>query len=170
MSAVADRFPRATTRPAEWDVLLPDEGERVPCQVWMRRKGPGYWLMRWATRLARLLGADVSNPNGIEEAGTVETEEEAKDLCRIIYQKTGGRYAVTYDPVIVGRVFPLEAVIAPHDRRWRPFDPFKVFDFSATEAVKEQARHKLITVDEWKEMQATKAILSGALTSAEPRL
>src|SRR5919205_6107 len=148
MAALAERLTRANVRPAEWDALMPDDGGRVPWQVWMRRKGAGYWLMRWATRLARRLGADVSNPNGIEEAGTFWTEAEAQDLCRIIHQVTGGRYAVTYDPVIVGRAYPLKSLIAPRDERLKPFDPFKTFDFSATDAVNEQARHVLVSVDE----------------------
>jgi hypothetical protein len=164
MSTIARHIPRATTRPAEWDALLPSE-EGGPWQVWMRKKGPGYWLMRWSTRLARLLGADVSNPNGIEEGGVVETEDEARDLCRIIYRATQGRYAVTYDRIIVGRVFSVKSVIAPRDQRWGTFDPFKVFDFSATEAVKEQAKHELVSVDL---MNEVRAILSGALRS-EPR-
>lgn len=123
---------------------MPDEGERIPWQVWTRKKGPGYWLMRWATKVSRLLGADVSNPNGIEEPATFWTEEEAKDLCRLIHQRFGGRYAATYGPVVVGRVHPFESVKAVGDKR---FDPFQAFDFSATDAIREQARHVLISVD-----------------------
>ena len=64
----------ATVRPVEWDALMPSEGERIPWQVWTRKKGPGYWLMRWATKVSRLLGADVSNPNGIEEPAAFWSE------------------------------------------------------------------------------------------------
>lgn len=136
---------------------MPEEGERIPWQVWTREKGPGYWLMRWATKVSRLLGADVSNPNGIEEPAAFWTEEEAKDLCRLIHQRFEGRYAVTYGPVVVGRVHPFESVKAVGDKR---FDPFKVFDFSATDAVKEQARHVLVSVDTLQEITA-------ALTDAQ---
>lgn len=166
MATVAAQLER-TARPAEWDVLMPAEGEPVPWQVWTRRKGAGYWLMRWATRLARLLGADVSNPNGIEEAGAFWTEDEAKDLCRLIHRQTGGRYAVTYGPVVVGRVHPLKAVKAVGDKR---FAPFKVFDFGATAAVKEQARHILVRVEEWEEVQAAKVILTDAVSGTRPHV
>lgn len=147
MSVEAIHIPRATSRPVEWDALMPEEGERIPWQVWTRKKGPGYWLMRWATKVSRLLGEDVSNPNGIEEPATFWTEEEAKDLCRIIHRETKGRYAVTYGPVVVGRVHPLKSVKAVGDKR---FDPFKTYDFSATDAVKEQARHILVDVEDWR--------------------
>jgi hypothetical protein len=133
----------------------------------MRRKGAGYWLMRLATRLARLLGADVSNPNGIEEAGTFWTEDEAQDLCRIIYRETGGAYAVTYDPVLVGRAYGVKSVIAPRDCRWRTFDPFKAFDFSATDAVKEQARHVLVSVADLEEIRRH---LTGTREMVRPRV
>jgi hypothetical protein len=173
MAATVAQLDRArTARPKAWDTLLPSE-EGGPWQVWVRRKGPGYWLMRYATRLSRLLGEDVSNPNGMEEGGTVETEDEARDLCRIIYERAGGRYAVTYTPLVVGRVYPFEGVLAAGDKRFKPprrFDPFKVFDFSATDAVREQARHVLISVDELREIRETRAILTGALPTAEPRL
>jgi hypothetical protein len=160
MAASAAHLERsATARPAEWGALMPSD-EGGPWQVWMRKKGAGYWLMRWATRLARLLGADVSNPNGLEEAGAVETEDEARDLCRLIHQKTGGRYAVTYDRVVVGRVFPVESLIAPLDRGWGSYDPFRAFDFSATDAVREQARHELVDAGELARLREQDAILS----------
>lgn len=164
-----------TARPAAWDALMPEEGERIPWQVWMRWKGSAYWVHRWATKLARFtaeverrLGRDVpqpvGNPNGLEEPATVWTEEEAKDLCRLIYREYGGRMAVTYGPLLVSRVHPFRSVKAVGDKK---FDPFRVFDFSATEAVKEQARHMLITVDEYEEVRA---ILTGALKKPEPRV
>jgi hypothetical protein len=171
MATVAAKLEsQVTTRPAEWDVLMPSEGERVPWQVWTRRKGAGYWLMRWATKLCaavvrveRIFGRDVpdapSNPNGLEEPATFWTEEEAKDLCRIIYQRFGGRMAVTYGPLVVGRVHPFEYVKAVGDR---PFDPFKAFDFSATDAVKEQARHVLVPVDDVRDLHGYLARMAEA--------
>src|SRR5687767_5817819 len=123
MATAAERLSSpARTRPAEWDVLMPSDGGPVPWQVWTRWKGSGYWLMRWATKLCRaavwierhVLGRDVpdapSNPNGLEEPAAFWSEEEAKDLCRIIHQRYGGRMAVTYGPVVVGRVHPLQTV------------------------------------------------------------
>lgn len=164
MAAVAKALASPKTRPASWDVLMPDDGSGVLWQVWMRRKGPGYWLMRYATRLARLLGAPVTNPNALEDGGTFKTEGEARDLCRIAHGRTGGRYAVTYTPVLVGRAYPLTPVVAAGDRY---FDPFKVFDFSATDAVREQARHVLVSVDELDELRA---ILTGTRETVRPRL
>jgi hypothetical protein len=175
VSAIAQRVPRATVRPAEWDALMPDDGERIPWQVWMRWKGSGYWIHRWATKLARFtsrveraLGREVppciGNPNGLEEPATVWTEGEAQDLCRLIRQKYGRRMAVTYGPLLVGRVHPFESVKAVGDQK---FDPFGVYDFSATDAVNKQARHMLITVEEYEQ---TRAILTGALAKPEPRV
>jgi hypothetical protein len=127
----------------------------------MRPKGAGYYILRYATRLARFsweverrlgrkdLPPKPTNPNGLEEAGTVATEDEAQDLCRIIHRATKGRYAVTYTPLVVGRVYPFESVMAAGDRY---FDPFKEFDFSATDAVKEQAKHVLVSVDDLKQL------------------
>jgi len=158
----------AEARPVGWAALLPYDGEQGTLwQVWMRERGAGYWLLRWATRLANLLrrSAPLSNPNGLEDGGTYRTLEEAEDFCRIVHRDTGGRKAVTISPVVVGRAFPVRPERARGDR---PFDPFTVFDFSATEAVKEQARHVLITVEEWEEAKEAKAILSGALRT-EPR-
>jgi hypothetical protein len=104
----------------------------------------------------------VSNPNGIEEAAAFWTEEEARDLCRLIYEQTGGAYAVTYGPVVVGRVHPLTSVPAIGDKR---FDPFAAFDFSATEAVKEQARHVLVSVDDLRQLTSD---LTGIRDTARP--
>jgi hypothetical protein len=165
----------ARTRPTAWDALMPsEEGERIPWQVWMRRKGAGYWLMRWATKLCRLtvkverlLGRDVPdappNPNGLEEPATVWSEDEAKDVCRIVYRNFGGRVAVTYGPLLVGRVHPFAHVKAGGDRRFkvgRSFNPFETYDFSATDAVKEQATRVLVDVSYLDELRA---ILTGAL-------
>jgi hypothetical protein len=137
---------RATVEPVEWEALalLPPE-ELAGWRVWRRQKGPGYWLMRYATKLARRLDADVVNPNGLQDCGTVRTREEARDLCRIAHKAGGGRWAVTYEPVMVGRVHSLRTELNRGDRR---FDPFKVFDFSATEAVREQARSVLVDAEE----------------------
>jgi hypothetical protein len=168
MATAALQLSKATTRPAAWDALVSRPPEELAgWRVWRRRKGAGYWLMRWATKLARRFDPEVTNPNGLEDCGTVKTVEECEDLCRIAYKEGGGKWAVTYEPVMVGRVHALKTQMrAKGDRR---FDPFKVFDFSATEAVREQARHRLISVEEWEEVQATKAILSGAMKS-EPRV
>lgn len=150
------------TAPAEWTYLPPWDGEQGTLwQVWGRPKGPAYWLMRYATRasnflirLERRLGRDVeeiTNPNGLEDFGTVETEERARDLGRIIYAERKGRYSVTYTPVMVGRVYPMEPVLAAGDKR---FDPFRVFDFSATDAVREQARHVLVDAREFARLKS----------------
>lgn len=154
MSATALRFEGAgaSAEPVEWEALasVPPE-ELAGWRVWRRQKGPGYWLMRWATRVSRLLDglwhgrpSDIVNNNGLQDVGTVRTREECRDLCRIAYKRGGGRWAVTYEPVMVGRVHSLETELNRGDRR---FDPFRVFDFSATEAVKEQARHTLVETD-----------------------
>jgi hypothetical protein len=155
---------RAAAEPAEWEalVLAPPE-ELAGWRVWRRRKGPGYRLMRWATKLSRFLDglrhgghSDVVNPNGLQDVGTVRTREEARDLCRIAHE--GGKWAVTYEPVMVGRVHPLRTELARGDRR---FDPFKVFDFSATDAVREQARHALVDAERFERLLARMARMQG---------
>jgi hypothetical protein len=142
---------RAAVEPAEWSALYPDDPD-TKWQVWYRETGPGYWLMRYAARLANLLcrvegalgreaPAAVANPNALEDGGTWHTREDAREVCRIVYAHFGGRVAVTYTPVLLGRGYPLKRVTAAGDRY---FDPFKVFDFSATDAAKEQVRSVLV--------------------------
>jgi hypothetical protein len=151
MATAALQLSEARTRPAAWDALVSHPPEELAgWRVWRRRRGAGYWLMRWATKLARRFDPEVTNPNGMEDCGTVATVEECEDLCRIAFKAGGGKWAVTYEPVIVGRVHALSTQMsAKGDRR---FDPFKVFDFSATDAVKEQARHVLVSVDDLKQL------------------
>jgi len=160
---------KANARPVSWATLPLYDGEAGTLwQVWMRDRGPGYWLMRLAAKLSNLLSAEpISNPNGLEDGGIYPSIEQAEDFCRIVHRETGGRKAVTVSPVVVGRAFPVRPVFAKGDRR---FDPFSVYDFSATEAVKEQARHILVPVDEWEEVKRTRAILAGAFESVEPYL
>lgn len=177
MVAQAAKLERArTARPTEWDALMPYDGERGTLwQVWMRRKGLAYWVMRYAAKLARLccrieraLGRDappsVINPNALEDGGTFATEDEAKDLCRIYEAKYPGWYALTYTPVLIGRAYRPEPVQAAGDRY---FDPFMTFDFSATDAVKEQANHILLSVDDARRIASR---LTGITEMAEPRL
>lgn len=170
MSAVATRLDaQARTPPAEWALLPPYDGEAGTLwQAWARERGPGYWLMRYATRLAnhinRVEGVlrrrpfqRITNNNALEDGGTYQTRGEAEDYCRIVRRDTQGRKRATISPVIVGRAYSVERVQAAGD-----FDPFKTFDFSATEAVKEQARHVLVSVDTLNEITA-------ALTNARNR-
>lgn len=151
---------RASHEPVEWDALalVPPE-ELAGWRVWRRKKGPSYWLMRYATKVSRWLDelrtgepSDIVNNNGLQDCGTVKTREEARDLCRAAYKEGGGRWAVTYEPVMVGRVHSLKTEMAKGDRR---FNPFRVFDFSATEAVKEQARYVLVDSERLKRMSAS---------------
>lgn len=146
---------KSSARPVEWDTLLPSE-QGVPWQVWVRSKGSGYWVFRWATKLARItsrleraLGRRVpdviSNPNGLEEPVAVESEVEAREAAKLFYEVYGGRVAVTYGPVVVGAVHPLESVPAVGDK---PFDPFRTYDFSSTAAVRERSRLALVDVRE----------------------
>jgi hypothetical protein len=152
----------ASARPAAWDTLLPSDPE-VKWQVWTREKGPGYWLMRYATRLARLLGANVTNPNALEDGGTFHTEDEARELCRLLHEKTRGRYAVTYAPVVLGRAYPVERVVCKGDRY---FDPFRRFDYSATEDVKEQARYALVDLERLAALEAKIERISAGVRAA----
>jgi hypothetical protein len=146
-------------RPVEWDAIMPAD-PAVKWQVWMREKGPGYWLMRYATRLARCLGANVTNPNALEDGGAFDTEDEARELCRIVFERTRGRYAVTYTPLVIGRAYPVERVMCKGDRY---FDPFKRFDYSATEDVKRQARYALVDLAE---LEAVRRTIRDALGAA----
>jgi len=167
MAATAQVISAPQTAPAEWAYLPPYDGEQGTLwQVWMREKGMGYWLMRCAVRLAnvtarleaRLRGRPsphpITNPNALEDGGAYVERGQAEDLCRIAYR--AGK-AATICPVIVGRAYSVERVKAAGD-----FDPFKAFDFSATEAVKSQARYVLVPARELEELRAI-------LTGTEPR-
>lgn len=153
MATAADSIRRPTnTAPAEWALLPPWDGEEGTLwQVWMRDKGAVYWLMKGYVGLANFVGRRearlrrrvwhaVTNPHPLEEGGTFSDRLRAEDLCRIAHR--AGK-AATITPVVIGRCYPVERVAAAGD-----FDPFKTFDFSATEAVKSQAAHILFPVEQ----------------------
>lgn len=141
----------ATARPAVWDALSSDP-RVLGWRAWRRKKGAGYWVMRWATKLARVFDCEVTNPNGLEDCGTVETEAEVQDLCRLLYREGGRRWAVTYEPIVTGRVYgPRTECRAEGDRR---FDPFGVFDFSATAGIDRQASRVLVKVSDLRRLIA----------------
>jgi hypothetical protein len=150
---------QARTPPAEWAVLPPYDGQTGTLwQAWFREKGAAYWLMkacvwlvnfvgRWEARLRGRVWHRITNPHALEDGGTFETRDEAEDRCRLAF--LAGK-AATICPVVIGRSYPDERVQAAGD-----FNPFEAYDFSATEAVKEQARHVLVDVDTLREITAT---------------
>ncbi len=93
-------------RPAELDrtEVYPAEDGQALFQVYKRERGPGYWLLRWACKLARALGhPEVTNPNGVERQGLWDSEEKAQAECFWLKEASGGRAAVGYEKVLVNR-------------------------------------------------------------------
>lgn len=146
------------TAPAEWAYLPPWDGEQGTLwQVWMRDRGLVYWLMKGASKVANLIGPiearlrgrewhPVTNHQPLEEGGAWAERHVAEDRCRIAYR--AGK-AATISPVVIGRAYPDETVRAAGE-----FDPFKTFDFGATEAVKGQARYEMVDSSELVSLRA----------------
>jgi hypothetical protein len=106
-------------RPAELDrseVYPATDGQGL-FQVYKREMGPGYWVLRYACRLARLLQHvewwlrstpeeerfEVTNPNGVERQGLWVLEEKAQAECFWLKSVSRGRAAVGYEKVLVNR-------------------------------------------------------------------
>jgi hypothetical protein len=171
MVTEAVQLERAAAPPAEWAFLPPWDGEQGTLwQVWMRERGVAYWLMKAAVKFVNSVGRreaalrgrdwqDITSPFPLEEGGTFTERDRAEDLCRIA--RLAGK-AATICPVIIGRAYSVERVEAAGE-----FDPFKTFDFSATEAVREQAKHMLIPIEHWEQV---KSYFTGISETAKPRL
>jgi hypothetical protein len=156
MGLALENAVKYTFRPRSWDlhqVYDAADGE-VLYHVYMRRKGPTYWPLRWLYHVATFLRRDVQNPTQLEFQGEFKSADRAEGYCLAVERMYPGAYAFEVCPFAVNRVFPLEPV------RWHgSFRP------GATRREKPLEGQKLFLVLEESEFRAqlTAARTQGAL-------
>jgi hypothetical protein len=93
-------------RPAELDrvEVYPAEDGQCLYQVYKRERKPGYWVIRYACKYARLMGnEDATNPLPVERQGLWDSEEKAQAECFWLKEVSRGKAAVGYEKVLVNR-------------------------------------------------------------------
>lgn len=112
MGLAQEHAVRYTARPRSWRLHQTYDAAdgAVLYHVYMRRKGRGYFLLRWLYHLATLLRRDVQNPVQIDFQGEWDSVAEAEAYCLEVEREHPGQYAFQICPFAVNRAFPLEPV------------------------------------------------------------